>query len=453
MKVAVKLLFVLLGVFALSSIGFTQTTGVEPLPQPAGSTRVTFWFGLTGVNGDVVKQVVNRFNAHQSKYFIDAVSQPDYDATINKLNTSLAGGELPNVVQVYDIGTQRMIDTKKIVPVQDLIDKEKLDIIKDLEPAVASYYTIAGRLYSMPFNSSAPVMYFDKAAFKEAGLDTEKRIWTYDEVSAAAKKVTKKDATGAVIRHGIGFTLYCWILEQELATQTALFADPGNGRQVRARQLVFNSREAENWLSFLKAQVDSGKGESFGIDGGANSTARDAAFVTGEACITFNSIASLRGYIKSAKDANKGVEVGVAYIPRPAGARGGVIIGGASLWITSTGTTEQQAGAWDFVKFASTPEIQGFFSSHTGYYPTRKAAYATQDMKGALALYPQFQIAIDELRATAASPATQGAVFGTFVKARSNVQSVMEQFITGKVPTAKQALDTAARLAEYNASY
>lgn len=211
-------------------------------------------------------------------------------------------------------------------------------------------------------------------------------------------------------------------------------------------------------LNFLKAQVDSGNGESFGIDGGANSTARDAAFVTGEACITFNSIASLRGYIKSAKDANKGVDVGVAYIPRPRGAKGGVIIGGASLWITSTGTTEQQAGAWDFVKFASTPEIQGFFSSNTGYYPTRKAAYATQDMKGALTLYPQFQIAIDELRATTASPATQGAVFGTFVKARSNVQSAMEQFITGKVPTAKQALDTAARqssseLAEYNASY
>jgi sn-glycerol 3-phosphate transport system substrate-binding protein len=79
----------------------------------------------------------------------------------------------------------------------------------------------------MPFNSSAPVMYFNKDAFKEAGLDAEKRIWTYDEVTAAAKKLAKKDAAGTVIRHGIGFMLYCWILEQELATQTALFADPG----------------------------------------------------------------------------------------------------------------------------------------------------------------------------------------------------------------------------------
>jgi len=451
----------LLGVCLLAA-AFTALaqagTGVEALPQPPGSAKVTFWFGLTGVNGDVVRKVVNMYNASQTKYYVDAVSQPDYDATINKLNTSLAGGELPNVVQVYDIGTQRMIDTKKIVPVQDLIDKEKLDIIKDLEPAVASYYTIAGKLYSMPFNSSAPVMYFNKAAFKEAGLDPEKRVWTYDEASAAAKKLTKKDAGGAVIRHGVGFTLYSWILEQEIAMQTALFADPGNGRQTRAQKLVFDSVAGENYLNFLKSLVDSGNGECFGIDGGANSTARDAAFVTGESCMTFNSIASLRGYIKSANDSGKGVDVGVAYLPKPTGAKGGVIIGGASLWITNTGSAEQQAGAWDFVKFASTPETQAFFSANTGYYPTRKAAYAVQDMKNALVQYPQFQVAIDELRATVASPATQGAVFGTFVKTRSNVQSAMEQFITGKVGTAKQALDTAAKmstseLAEYNSLY
>jgi len=451
-------LLVITGLSVAAALGFSQTSGVEPLPQPPGSTRVTFWFGLTGVNGDVVRMVVNKYNASQTRYYVDAVSQPDYDATINKLNTSLAGGELPNVVQVYDIGTQRMIDTGKIVPVQDLIDKERLDIIRDLEPAVASYYTIAGRLYSMPFNSSAPVLYLNRAAFREAGLDPEKRIWTYDEVSTAAKALTRKDSQGNVIRHGIGFTLYSWILEEELATQTALFADPGNGRQTRAQKLVFNSKEAVAWLSFLKSTVDAGWGESFGIDGGANSTARDAAFVTGEASMTLNSIASLRGYIKSAKDANKGVDVGVAFIPRPAGAKGGVIIGGASLWITSTGTPQQQAGAWDFVKFASTPEIQAFFSSNTGYYPTRRAAYAVQDMKDALALYPQFQVAIDELRATPASAATQGAVFGTFVKARANIQSAMEQYITGKVPSAAQALDTAARissaeLADYNASY
>ena len=101
-------------------------TPIPPVPQPAGSIKVTFWFGLTGSLGNVVQQVVNKYNSSQTLYYIEAVQQPDYDATIQKLSTSLAGGALPNVVQIYDIGTQRMIDTKKIVPVQDLIDKEKL---------------------------------------------------------------------------------------------------------------------------------------------------------------------------------------------------------------------------------------------------------------------------------------------------------------------------------------
>jgi len=418
-------------------------------------TKVTFWYGLTGFNGEVVKQVVDKYNASQSKYVIEAVSQPDYDATINKLNTSLAGGELPHVVQVYDIGSQRMIDTKKVVAVGDLITRDKFDLA-DLEPAVGAYYTIGGKLWSMPFNSSAPVMFFNKAAFREAGLDAEKRIWTYDEVLAAGKKLVKKDADGKVTRYGQGFTLYSWVFEQELATQGALFAEPANGRANRATKLSFNNAAGVNWLNFLKKNLDDGVGRSFGIDGGANSTARDAAFINGEAAITFNSIAGLRGYLKNAADAGKGVEVGTAYIPRPTGAQGGVIIGGASLWITSTGSSDQQSGAWDFVKFTARPDVQAFFSANTGYYPIRTSAYDQAEMKTALAQYPQFQVAIDQLRATKASPATAGAVFGTFVKTRGNIQAAMEQFLSGKFPTAQAALDDAAKksnaeLFEYNA--
>lgn len=245
-------------------------------------------------------------------------------------------------------------------------------------------------------------------------------------------------------------------MEQELAIQSAFFADPANGRTQRAAKLSFNNPAGVNWLNFLKKSLDDGTARSFGIDGGANSTARDASFVTGESAIIVQSIAGLRGYLTNAKAAGKGVDVGVAYFPRPAGAKGGVIIGGASLWITSTGTPEQQAGAWDFVQFAAKPETQSFFASGTGYYPMRKAAYAQPEMKATLAQYPQFQVAVDQLHASPASPATQGAVFGTFVKARANVQTAIESFLSGKTPTAQAALDDAAKkssaeLAEYNA--
>ena len=432
-------------------------TPVPAVAQPEGSTKITFWYGLTGANGNVVRTLVNQYNSSQTKYYVDAIQQPDYDATITKFNTTLAGGDLPNVVQIYDIGTQRMIDTKRILPVQDFIDKEGLKLVDDLEPAVARYYTIGGKLYSMPFNSSAPVMYFDKNAFKEVGLDPEKKIWTYDEILDAAKKLTKKDASGKVERTGVVFTLYSWIFEQEQATQGALFADPNNGREERATKVVFNNEAGVNWLNFLKQLVDEGVGRNVGRDSGTtNGSVRDAAFTTGEASITFNSIAALRGYINNATKGGK-VDVGVAYLPRPTGAKGGVIIGGASLWITDQGTPEQQAGAWDFVKWTSNPEVQATWSSGTGYYPVRKAAYDVQEMKDTLAKYPQFNVAVEQLRATEESFPTQGAVFGTFLETRLNIEAAMEEFMSGTAADAKAALDDAANksndnLEEYNST-
>jgi sn-glycerol 3-phosphate transport system substrate-binding protein len=433
-------------------------TPVPPVPQPPGSLKITFWYGLTGFNGGITQQVVNQFNTSQTKYYVEAIQQPNYDDTINKLNTSLAGGALPNVVQIYDIGTQRMIDTKRIKPVQDFIDQEKLTLVSDLEPAVASYYTVNGKLYSMPFNSSAPVMYYDKNAFKEVGLDPEKPPRTYDEVFAAAQKLVKKDASGKIIRSGVDFTLYGWILEQELATQGALYAEPNNGRQGRATKLVFNSDAGANWLNFLKKLQDAGVGRSVGrASGTTNGTTLGANFSRGDAAMAFESIATLRGWSSQAKAAGGKVDIGVAYLPKPANAPGGVIIGGASLWITDQGSADQQQGAWEFVKFTSNPDVQAFFASNTGYYPTRKAAYDQQLMKDAIAKYPQFQIAVDQLRATPPSPATAGAVFGTFAGTRVLAEGAMEDFMLGKAATAKAALDAAASKAndtldEYNST-
>jgi len=428
-------------------------TAFPTVPQAAGSTKITFWYGLTGFNGGVVQQVVNKFNESQSKYYVEGVQQPNYDDTINKLNTSLAGGDLPSVVQIYDIGTQRMIDTKRIIPVQDFVAKDNQQaMVDDLEPAVRSYYTVNDKLYSMPFNSSAPVMYYDKTAFKEAGLDPDNPPQTYDEIIAAAQKLTKKDANGNVTRYGVEYTLYGWILEQEMATQGAVYLEPGNGRgSERGTKLVFNSEAGQKWLTFLKTLQDQGTGRSVGrASGTTNGTTLAADFTKGEAAITFESIANLRSWSSQAASGGGNVNVGVAYLPKPAGAPGGVIIGGASLWITDQGTTDQQQAAWEFVKFVASPETQAFFASNTGYYPTRKAAYDQQLMKDAIAKYPPFQKAVDELRATKASPATQGAVFGTFAGTRPLVEGAMEQFLLGTFPTAKDALDDAANKANDN---
>ena len=106
---------------------------------------------------------------------------------------------------------------------------------------------------------------------------------------------------------------------------------------------------------------------------------------------------------------------------------------------------------------AASPEVQAKWSSNTGYYPIRKAAYDVQEMKDTLAKYPQFSVAVEQLRATEPNFPTQGAVFGTFLQTRLAIEAAMEQFMSGAMPDAKAALDDAVNksndaLEEYNST-
>jgi sn-glycerol 3-phosphate transport system substrate-binding protein len=217
-------------------------TPVPPVAQPAGSTKITFWFGLGGQLGNQVRQVVNRYNQSQKKYFVDAVFQASYDDTINKINASLAGGELPHVAQIFDVGQQRMIDTRKITPVQQLVERDKLQKdIDDLEPAVRSYFTVGGVLQSMPFNNSTAMVYINKNMFKEAGLDGNKTIWTYNQLLDAAKKLAKKDGS-KITRAGLALHAGSWFMEQDMAVHKQLIIEPDNGRKERGAKWTFNKR-------------------------------------------------------------------------------------------------------------------------------------------------------------------------------------------------------------------
>jgi sn-glycerol 3-phosphate transport system substrate-binding protein len=199
-------LLAILLVFVLAACGGTTTQ------QSSGPIQLTFWYGLSGTNGTVLQSLITKYNQSQKKYHITGVFQSSYNDTLSKFNASAVSNNLPNLVQIYDIGTQRMIDTKKIIPVQTLVERDHLQsLMNDLEPAIRSYYTINGTLDSMPFNSSTAVMYFDKNAFRQAGLNPDQKNWTFAELLDAAKKLTVKDASGNVTRTGVALYDYAWL--------------------------------------------------------------------------------------------------------------------------------------------------------------------------------------------------------------------------------------------------
>jgi sn-glycerol 3-phosphate transport system substrate-binding protein len=421
--------------------GTTPTGGADmsalaPAKDVAPAATMTWWHAMSGVNGEAINKIVAGFNSSQSKIKVETVFQGNYDDLLAKLNTAIASNAAPALVQVYDIGQRYMYDSQQVVPMQAFIDRDKY-ATADFEPAVINYYKYQDKLQSMPFNASTPLLYFNKDAFKEVGLDPNKPPVTFTEIAEAAKKLTKKDASGATVRYGFGPSVYGWLFEQMMATSGALYADNGNGRDNRATKVVYNDAAGKAILDWWKAGVDGGYFFNPGIDndGAAN------AFNAQKTAMYIESTARLRGHITTI--AGK-YELGTGLYPRPDSkpATGGNIIGGASLYIMKSRPPAEQQAAWEFVKYAMSPAVQGQWQADTGYYPIVKAAYDTAPSKEWATKYPQFLMAITAIRDSPQNRMTNGAVLGVMPQARQRTQKMIESVLLGQA-TSQAALDSA----------
>ncbi|WP_334072271.1 MULTISPECIES: ABC transporter substrate-binding protein [Paenibacillus] len=405
------------------SEGTTQGT-------PADKTKVTWWHSMGGELGKAADQLVADFNASQDGVEVEAIYQGTYDESLNKMKASMDSKTGPSLIQVYEIGSRFMIDSGAITPVQKFIDEENYDV-SQLEENIASYYTFDSQQYSMPFNTSNPILYYNKDHFKAAGLDPDKAPATYEEVKKAAEALAQKGTPAS-------FAIYGWFMEQFFAGQGAEYVDNGNGRTAPAGQSLVNGDAGVKTLDWWKSLIDS----KAAINLGRKTDDTKKAFIAGQVSMTLDSTASLRGIVDGVADK---FEVGTAFLPKPdSAADGGVVVGGASLWILNNKPEAEQKAAWEFIKYLAEPQTQAKWHISTGYFPITKKAYDEQIVKDNLAKYPQFQTAIDQLHASKPSQATQGAVIGVFPEARQIVEGAIEEALGGS-KTTRQALDDAAK--------
>src|SRR5690606_13121956 len=141
----------------------------------AQRTTIVFWHAMSGALGEAVQYLVDTFNESQDEFFVEAVYRGSYEETMVAAVAATRAGNPPHIVQVYEVGTRQMLDSGVIYPVYQLMADYGIDIDWDafIGP-VRGYYEFQGNLYSMPFNSSSPIMYYNKDAFRAAGLDPEK---------------------------------------------------------------------------------------------------------------------------------------------------------------------------------------------------------------------------------------------------------------------------------------
>lgn len=412
----------------------TNNTATTSEGTSKGVTEITFWHSMGGAGGEAIDSLTEKFNASQDKIKVTSQYQGSYDDAINKLKSAALGNAGPDIMQLYDIGTRWMMDSGYALTMQDMIDADGYDI-GQLEPNILAYYTVDDKLYSMPFNSSTPLLYYNKDAFKEAGLDPEKPPKNFDEILEYSKKLMKKEGD-QVVQYGSAIRIYGWFFEQFIAKQNKNFANSANGRQGEGATAVeFDANGAgKNILDKWKELIDSGYVANFGRNGDTNKD----VFASGKCAIILESTAIVTN-LKKAIDGK--FEMGTAYFPAVNKEdNGGVSIGGGSLWMLDKKEDERHKASWEFIKFLVSPESQVEWSKSTGYFPITSKAYDLPEMAEHLKANPEFETAIKQLHEIGNST---GALLGVFPEARACIEENIEKMLNGEC-TSDEAVQNAA---------
>lgn len=386
--------------------------------EKGGKQTVTFWHSMGGAGQEALNSIVEDFNSSQDEIQVNAEYQGTYDESLTKFNAVAGTDSAPTMIQTFEIGTMSMINSGNIKPIQELVDADGYDM-SGLEENIINYYSLDGKFYSMPFNSSTPVMYYNKDAFTAAGLDPETPPATYEEVEAAGKAIVKSNPE----MKGFALQAYGWLWEQLLANQGALLLNNDNGRSDTPTEIGWTEEEGKSIFEWVKRMVDDGTFANYGTNGDN----MVAGFLAGDVAMFLQSSASARDVIDNAP-----FEVGIAFLPHPENKdREGVVIGGASLWMIDGKPEAETNAAWEFMKYLQTPEVQAKWHVGTGYFAINPDAYEEQLVKDAHEEKPQLRVTVEQLQATKSSFATQGALMDMLPQGRKVMETALESVYNG----------------------
>jgi sn-glycerol 3-phosphate transport system substrate-binding protein len=397
--------------------------------------EIQWWHAMGGALGEWVNDLAKDFNASQKDYKIVPTFKGTYDESMTAAIAAFRAGNAPHILQVFEVGTATMMASKgAIVPVGQVMTEggQKFDPSVYV-PAVAGYYTAPnGQMLSFPFNSSTTVFYYNKDAFKAAGLDTDKAPSTWPEVALAAAKLK---ASG----HKCPFTTswMSWTQLESFSTwHNTLFATQNNGFGGTSARLAFNSplhlRHIENLANMAKQGL-------FVYKGRAN--APDANFVSGE-CAMYTGSSGLYANLKRNAKFNYAIST-LPYYPDVPGAPQNTVIGGASLWVMSGKKPAEYKGVAAFFNYLSKPEVAAASHQRTGYLPVTKASYELTEKSGFYKQNPGTDVAVTQMiRKT--TEKSRGVRLGNFVQIRTIVDEELEQVWNGK-KAPKEALETAIK--------
>lgn len=397
-----------------------------------GKATVNFWHAMGGELGERVDQMAADFNATSDTCVVNPTYKGNYTENMTASIAAFRAGEQPHITQVFEVGTATMMAAKgAIYPVYELMADSGLEFDQsNYLPAVISYYTDTdGNLLSLPFNSSTPVMWYNKTALDAAGVAVPT---TWDEVQSAARALK---ANG--VEKPFSFGWQSWTeIENYSAWHNIEMGTEQNGFASLATEFTFNNDAVVNHIQMIADMGD----EGLFSYGGRRGDSR-GQFVTGETALWINSSAYYGGFKSEITDFEFGqtmlpLDTAVADAPQNS------IIGGATLWVLKGHEADEYTCVGQFFNFVSQPDQQAAWHQGTGYVPITTAAYELSREQGFYETDPGTDTAIKQLSLNAPTPASKGIRFGNYVQARDVINEELEAIWTGD-KDARTALDEA----------
>jgi sn-glycerol 3-phosphate transport system substrate-binding protein len=415
--------------------GLTLAAATVFSTSASAQIEIQWWHALTGANNDVVVRLADEFNKSQTEYKVVPSYKGGYADTMNAGIAAFRAGNAPHILQVFEVGTATMMAAKgAIKPVHQMMQEagEKFDPNAYL-PTITGYYsTLKGEMLSFPFNSSSAVMWYNKDAFKKAGLDPDAPQKTWPEVFAAAKKLKAAGYDTC----GFSNAWATWVnVEQFSAWHNLPIGTKANGMEGFDTTLTFNN---PTLVRHLETLVELQKDKTYDYSGRTN--AGEGRFTSGECPIFLTSSAFFGNVAANAKFAWGNAPM--PYYPDVAGAPQNSIIGGASLWVMGGKKAEEYKGVAKFFSFLSRTDKQIELHQKSGYLPITKAAYEQTKASGFYKERPHLETPLLELTNKAPTENSRGLRFGNMVQLRDMWSEEIESALSGK-KSAKQALDDA----------
>lgn len=401
-------------------------------------TEVQWWHAMGGELGTKLEEIAAGFNAAQPDYRIVPVYKGSYPETLTAAIAAFRAGEQPAIVQVFEVGTGTMMAAKGAVyPVYQLMADQgrPFNPADYLAPVVGYYSDPEGNILSLPFNSSTPIMYYNKDVFAKAGLDPEVAPRTWAEVEAFSQQIVDSGAA----KCGLTTGWISWVqLENLSALHDAPYGTLENGFAGTGSEFTFNGDvQVKHWEN-LKKWADAGLFQYGGPVGGNDAPPK---FYAQECAIYMNSSASRAGVINNATD----FEVGFAPLPfyddviaEPKNS----IIGGATLWALTGRPDAEYAGVAAFFEYLSQAPVQADWHQFTGYLPITNATFDLGQSQGYYAANPGSDIAIRQITRGTPTANSKGIRFGNLTQVRDVIDSEFEALLAGQ-KSAREALDAA----------